>query len=322
MDGNADALLAWIAAESQRSVPASVLAAADAIRRRHERAAIAVLYYGSCLRREGDPAEDEGCVLDFYVVVDRYRNAYRGAAAAIANTLLPPNVYYLEVPWQGRTLRAKYAVIALAQFRRGTSRRSFLPTLWSRFSQPVRLVLVRDAAARDAVLAALRDAMATMVERIVPLLGGRFTTAELWLRGFRESYRTELRAEGPARARLLFEASRDRYERLTPAALTASGFAWTQAASDGRFVVPAAESAPARRRAGALWAVRRVTGKLLNLLRLIKAVFTFDGGVDYVLWKVARHSGVRVAVTPWQHRHPLLSAPVLAWRLYRRGAFR
>jgi len=321
MDGDAADLLAWIAAESQRPVPASVLAVTDAIRRRHERATVAILYYGSCLRRAGDPAEDEGCVLDFYVVVDRCRNAYPGAAAAVANTLLPPNVYYLELPWQGRTLRAKYAVIALAQFRRGTSRRSFLPTLWSRFSQPVRLVHVRDAAARDAVLAALRDAMVTMVERIAPLLGGRFTTAELWLRGFRESYRTELRAEGPERARLLFEASRDRYERLTPAALTAGGLVWTQE-SDGRFVVPAAESARLRRRAGALWAVRRAGGKLLTLLRLIKAVFTFDGGLDYVLWKIARHSGVRVAATPWQHRHPLLSAPVLAWRLYRRGAFR
>jgi len=322
MDGDAADLLAWIAAESQRPVPASVLAVTDAIRRRHERATVAVLYYGSCLRREGDPADDEGCVLDFYVVVDRCRNAYPGAAAAVANSLLPPNVYYLELPWQGRALRAKYAVIALGQFRRGTSRRSFLPTLWSRFSQPVRLVHARDAAARDAVLAALREAMLTMVERIVPLLGGRFTVAELWMRGFRESYRTELRAERPERARLLFEANRDRYERLTPATLTASGYAWTQAASDGRFVVPAADLASVRRRASALWTVRRVAGKLLNLLRLIKAIFTFDGGVDYVLWKVARHSGVRVTATPWQHRHPLLSAPVLAWRLYRRGAFR
>jgi hypothetical protein len=41
-----------------------------------------------------------------------------------------------------------------------------------------------------------------------------------------------------------------------------------------------------------------------------------------VLWKVKRHSGVVLPVTEWQRRHPLLAAPVLAWRLYRLGAFR
>ncbi len=54
----------------------------------------------------------------------------------------------------------------------------------------------------------------------------------------------------------------------------------------------------------------------------MKATFTFDGALDYVLWKVRRHSGVVLPVTDWQRRHPLLAAPVLAWRLYRLGAFR
>jgi len=54
----------------------------------------------------------------------------------------------------------------------------------------------------------------------------------------------------------------------------------------------------------------------------VKATFTFDGALDYVLWKVKRHSGVVLPVTDWQRRHPLLSAPVLAWKLYRLGAFR
>src|SRR3989304_1295045 len=46
MNGDADELLAWIAAESQRGVPASGLALADAIRRRHERAAVGVPSFG------------------------------------------------------------------------------------------------------------------------------------------------------------------------------------------------------------------------------------------------------------------------------------
>jgi hypothetical protein len=61
---------------------------------------------------------------------------------------------------------------------------------------------------------------------------------------------------------------------------------------------------------------------MLHVLRLAKAAFTFAGGLDYILWKIARHSGVTAEPTPWQRRHPLMAAPVLAWRLYRRGAFR
>jgi hypothetical protein len=70
------------------------------------------------------------------------------------------------------------------------------------------------------------------------------------------------------------------------------------------------------------WALRGVVGRALSVLRLAKGAFTFDGGLDYILWKIARHSGVTTAVAPWQRRHPLLAAPGLVWRLYRRGAFR
>jgi hypothetical protein len=55
---------------------------------------------------------------------------------------------------------------------------------------------------------------------------------------------------------------------------------------------------------------------------LIKGVFTFDGAVDYALWKVERHAGVRPPVSAWERRHPILASPQLLWRFYRAGAFR
>jgi hypothetical protein len=61
--------------------------------------------------------------------------------------------------------------------------------------------------------------------------------------------------------------------------------------------------------------VRRRLGKPLNIARLLKAAFTFDGAMDYALWKVERHSGVRPEATAWQRRHPLLAAPGLYRRL-------
>jgi hypothetical protein len=68
--------------------------------------------------------------------------------------------------------------------------------------------------------------------------------------------------------------------------------------------------------------LRRQLGKPLNLLRLIKAAFTFDGAIDYVVWKVERHSGVRLEIQPWQRRHPLLAAPRLYYQLRKRRVMR
>lgn len=293
-----DRLEEALAEEAARPVHPSVMAAADAIRARHAAAAVATLFYGSCLRRGAGMAPDADGVLDFYLLVDSHGGAYPGRPLlAAANAVLPPNVFYVETPWRGGVVRAKYAVMTLDQFARGASRRSLQPMVWARFSQPARLLWARDGAARRAVVAALADAVVTMVARAAPV-GGEAAEA-IWRRAFAATYRAELRPEPAGQARALFEADRERYQRLTP---------WAQALAGGG--------------GGAPWVVRRVVGKLLNGLRLVKAAFTYEGALDYLLWKVERHSGVRAAATPWQRRHPLLAAPVLAWRLYRRGAFR
>ncbi len=70
------------------------------------------------------------------------------------------------------------------------------------------------------------------------------------------------------------------------------------------------------------WKLRSWQGKLLSVLRLLKATLTFEGGVDYILWKIERHSGVTVEVEPRLKRRPLLAMWVLSWRLYRKGGFR
>jgi hypothetical protein len=44
--------------------------------------------------------------------------------------------------------------------------------------------------------------------------------------------------------------------------------------------------------------------------------------MDDVVWKRERHSGVRIEVSPWQRRFPLLAAPGLYLQLRRRGVLR
>jgi hypothetical protein len=318
-----DALIrSWIAAEAAQPIGAAPTALVEAIVNRHGHPVAAVLFYGSCLRRP-EPAQGQGLgddpVFDFYVLVDRYRDAYRGSLAALANYLLPPNVFYIEHPWQGRRLRAKYAIVSLAQFRRRVSRRGFHSYFWARFTQPVRLPYARDEAVRIAVDDALATAIVTMVANSVGLLGDSFDARELWTRGFEATYGAELRAEGSDRAGHIYEADRARYDRLTGPALVAAGIVAEQDPATGRFRRAAVSSQQA---STIIWGLRRALGKVLSMLRLVKGVFTFDGGLDYILWKIERHSGVTTSVTPWQRRHPLLAAPSVAWRLYRQGAFR
>jgi hypothetical protein len=147
--------------------------------------------------------------------------------------------------------------------------------------------------------------MATTFEAARPLACEKPDASEVWERAFTESYRTELRAEPPDRARELVAHDAERYRRIAAALRPGPGG-------------PAVSTTAATRR----WRRRRLEGKALSVLRLAKASFTFEAGPDYVAWKIRRHMGVPVALTPWQRRHPLLAAPLLLWRLARRNAVR
>ncbi len=300
-----DRISALIAAELHTPVGPAALAMAEHCRKRHEGAAVAVLFYGSCLRQP-DQALSEA-LLDFYVLVDDYRVAYASRLMAWANEMLPPNVFYVELPWQGTVLRAKYAVMSLTQFTAACAPEARNVSIWARFSQPARLVWSRDSETDRAVQGALGLACRTMFGNARALLGGgaELDPLSIWRRGFAATYAAELRSEQSDRGFAVVDADEARYREMGALLL-------------------AEMPPPSVSQAEALhdWQARGRLGKRLNLFRLIKAGFTFDGAVDYVLWKVRRHSGVVIPVSDWQRRHPLLAAPWLAWKLYRRGAFR
>jgi hypothetical protein len=65
------------------------------------------------------------------------------------------------------------------------------------------------------------------------------------------------------------------------------------------------------------WQRRRRLGKPLNLLRLVKASTTFEGAARYAAWKIERHTGLPLEVTPLSERFPLLAAPRVLWALWR-----
>ena len=311
---NDEPLRSLLAEELQRELPSAVSELAAQLARRANGAASAVLFYGSNLR----DARLDG-VLDFYVLLDRV-DAWPGPRlAALANRLLPPNVGYLEATVQGHALRAKYALISTAQFRRGVSPQALDTTLWARFSQPSCCAWARSDADRDAVTDAVRQAVITAARWAAGLGPARGDALSFWRSLFAHTYAAELRVEKGARGNDLVARDADRYARLLPEAWRAAGMDF-DTAEGGELaprLTPSSRAAAVRR-----WNVRRRLGKPLNIARLLKAAFTFDGAMDYAMWKVERHSGVRLEITDWQRRHPLLAAPGIYWRLRERNVWR
>ena len=277
----------------------------------------AILFYGSCLR-SGDALDG---LVDLYVLVSGYRHSGQGLLRNGLNWLLPPNVFYLELPLaNGARVRAKYALLSLPQLKRGTSKRWFQTYLWGRFAQPTALLYARDPTAEQVVVSALGQAALTLVGRALPSLPEHFDARGLWQGALALSYATELRAERSNRKQELFDSYPEHYLALTRALLPLLPCVVTPQGISGEY--RSAIPAGVRRRNRLAWALRRLQGKGLSLLRLSKALLTFQGGVDYILWKLERHSGVSIEAPPRVRRYPLIFGWGLLWRLYRRGVFR
>lgn len=285
------------------------------IKQRHGKSLLAILVYGSWLRGKRDT------MLDFYVLVEDYHtldSAWQGWMCR----LLPPNVYHIHHEANGAGtenggLRAKYALLTLDQFCRAMH--DFHSYFWARFAQPCEVLFTRDEATRATLANAFNTASATFVQRVVASLPGRFSSRDLWAGGLSQTYRCELRTESDQRAESLYDFNPDWYDGVTRS-LAATDAKLTAAGPDDEY--RNASSAVARKLSPLTWWARRVQGKLLSLLRLFKAAFTFNEPLQYLLWKIERHTGIYIEPSARQLRHPLIFAWPLLWKLYRRGAFR
>ena len=274
-------------------LPSRAEAVLDRIAERHGERIQAFIYYGS----SGRESDDTSKMLDFYVLVDSYRKTHGTGLRALLNRLLPPAVYYVETS----DARCKYSVLSLPEFEKRCTSKALLSQVWGRFSEPCRIVRPADAFVGDRVQTSRAEAVRHLARETLPLVDSDVDAVSFWARAYYESYRTELRPEAPLeRAREIVLRHEPRYATLYD------------------IVSELEPNAGAKRR----WALRRVLGKIMTALRIINSAATFDGGLDYVLHKVRSHSGVSLETTPSQHRHPVLWSPVLAWKLWRRGAFR
>ena len=299
-----DALTAMMAAETL-DPPDRVLDVMEAIRERHPGRVLGFVYYGSSLRALDDPEK----MLDFYVLVDSYTATHGRGWRALSNRLIPPSVFYLERETGGVLSTCKYSIITLDEFERRCAD-GFLSQVWGRFSQPCALLGARDAEVADRIARARAAAVRKIAAETAPLFDSDTRYDDFWTRAYYESYRTELRPESnDGRAREIVERYNDRYRALTQVLYPAS---------EGG-TIPATSSTGSG--SAMRWFLRRLVGRPIAAARVLNSAATFDGGLDYVLRKVERHSGVRLDVSEAQRRHPVLWSPVLGWKLWRKGAF-
>lgn len=289
--------------------PARVNDVMQAIEQRHKDRVQAFVYYGSSLREMSNPDK----MLDFYVLVDSYRKTHGRSLRALLNRLIPPAVYYIERKDDvGVVSTCKYSLLSLTEFERRCSKDVLQSQVWGRFSQPCILLRAKNNEIAERVYLARADAVRHMASQSAPLVAPYATAAEIWGRGFYESYRTELRPESSVgRSQEIVERFSERYTSLTTALYGIPDEA-------NRYKLPSETKTRIKR----LWFWRRVQGKPLSVIRVLNSAATFDGGLDYVLRKLKNHTGVEYHPTEFQRKHPVLTSPVMGWKLWRKGAFR
>jgi len=298
--------IADILREETAELPPRVEAVCDIIESRHSGRVQAFIYYGSSLRDLDNPEK----MLDFYVLVDSYRKTHNLIRAAL-NALIPPAVYYVEhTDENGIMSTCKYSILSLPAFERRCSPKAFLSQIWGRFSQPCALLRSKSDGITSRIINARETAIRHIAAETEPAFMDAPSPQDFWARAFYESYRTELRPESSVERTAEFVGRfLPRYQRISALLYTIE---------DDKIILPTTLRKGTRLR----WFFRRLLGKPMSAIRVVNSAATFDGGLDYILRKLKNHSGVTLDPSSFQRRHPVISSPVLAWKLWRKGAFR
>jgi len=275
----------------------------EALKDEYKQSLWAVIFYGSCMRTH----EYKDAMLDFYVIVDEYKYAYDSRWYSLANKILPPNVFYLQVTSNDQIYRSKYAVISKSGLSSAVDK-SFHPYFWARFTQPLAFIYAATDEVKKWIVEIQCTAAITFANSVKPTLEGDITSESLWVQGLQLTYSAELRTETKQRAAMIYASQRDFYDGVT----------------DSFFSNQLADVSTKKVKCLVLikWKLRAIFGKILSVLRLMKATTTFVNGVDYIAWKIERHSGEKVIVNKQLRKHPLIYCWPLLFKLYKRGKIR
>jgi hypothetical protein len=273
-------------------------------------AAVALIHYGSHAHGAGATAESAH---DFFVIVDRYRDAYRSLGATVGtryrpgvatllNRVLPPNVIAVADPNATPPARAKIAVLSLHAFRRACSSRSTDLFVRGRLFQVARLVWARDDESRQAVTDATIEARAGSFGWGRAFLRTPFDVETYCRTLLTTAFASEIRPETANRIAGLLDVQRTALHRMYGPLL-----AWLQhsgaLSQDGSLYRVAGDHGTWESLLSSIY-MRR--SKLRATLRWAKYVALYDDWLDYVVGKIARRSGVAIELSSRERRWPLI----------------
>jgi hypothetical protein len=268
----------------------------------------AVIHYGSRARRVDVRPESAH---DFFVIVDRYRDAYRALAstvgarfsprtATLLARVLPPNVISVAVPAQPPW--AKCAVLTVRDLVHLCSPRANDHFTQGRLFQQVAVVWSRDPANREAVTEALMAARIGTFRWVRPYLPAAFTVEDYCRALLETSFAAEIRPESGDRVAGLLAAQQ-------PVLLGAYGALLRALARDevlsfdGNTYRQTPPPHPLESLRVRLYFRR---SKVRATLRWLKFVALYDDWLGYIIAKIERRSGVVVELTTRERRWPLI----------------
>jgi hypothetical protein len=271
---------------------------------------LAIIHYGSHAQRSDARPESAH---DFFVIVDRYAEAYRSLAstigtayrpglAALLNTILPPNVVAVTDHEATPPLHAKCAVLSLRHLRQACSARAKDHFVQGRLFQQVQVVWAKDPESRSAVIDTLLEARARTFEWGRAYLPSRFDVDTYCRTLLETSFAAEIRPEGRSRIDALLSAQRETMVRIYTELL--------QQLADKRILSSHGKVYTDPHPPGTWykfrWHMYFQRSKGRATARWLKYMALYDNWLEYIVLKVARRSGVRVELTPRERRWPLI----------------
>ncbi len=297
----------------KKSIPDSIFKFIEFIL--NKRKPLGVIYYGSSLWKG-----DLSGLLDFYIVCEQLDDWYfHNNFKKIANAWLPPNIEYYEWKDMNTLFRAKVAILSLEQLRKATYLNSIDTTMWARFCQPVKILWWKDKMAQQALFRCIVRAVGTAIWWAAYLGPKEGTALDYWCSLFRHTYNVELRVEAKNRPMLILENREDYFTALLKLGWKKLGIFYKEM-RDHHLKIEVSQAQ--KERMIKQWGIRKKLGRPLNIIRLIKAAFTFKGGPQYIIWKINRHCYLNLTLNNFQKNHPFINAPWILFKLYRQGMFK
>lgn len=270
----------------------------------------AVILYGSHLL---GASPDRHSALDFVVVVDDYRRFYRGLRAAgemhrptwLMTTMarvLPPNVIAFT-PEDGEAGVAKCLVIDRDDFATALGERPRDHFLLARMVQRVAVIWGAAPEHEAWVEERLDGARGHVLDWLSPWLEGEtFDAAAAGRRLLEVCYRGEFRPEARNRADTIFQMQRGHFEERLGPVLEREADAGRLVRVEGGYRL----AEPVSRRVRGRWRRHFRRSKARVTARWLKHITTFDNWLPYITRKVERRTGMKMELTRWERRLPLI----------------